>query len=109
MKDVKSHHEAVGLLYENENLSEKDQDLVHKYSRNYRLTMLAIRVISITQAFSIYTKHYAGQLTRFKEARAVASVIGFLFVGDSLNYRWFYNRTNPIIEKYNTAEYQKKI
>ena len=48
MKDVKSHHEAVGLLYENENLSEQDLDLVHKHSRDYRLSMLAIRVISIT-------------------------------------------------------------
>ena len=97
MSNLKFHHQAVGQLYENENVSDEDLDHIHKHSRNYRLTMLGIRIISIAQALSIYTRYYSGQLTRFREAKAVACIIGILFVGDTLNYRWFYNKTNPIV------------
>ena len=104
MADIKSHHQAIGKLYDIEEVTEDDLESIHKHSRNYRLGMLGIRVLSVVQAFSVYTRYYAGHLPAGKEGKAVVAILGFIFIGDSLNYRWFHKSTLPIVEKYANIE-----
>ena len=97
---IKDHHMALTNLYGNPNVSEQDDEDIRRQSKYYKARMGMIRLFSIGQTYNLYSKYKMGNLGGGREWMALCGVIGFLLIGDWINYKYLYSRTEFYLRKY---------